>query len=77
MTKYLSRIQISTVVDLDIVRYWNGGDIVPLIMAIVSSVLNARNSNWQGGSPNLVDNVSTIIRNVGRTKSGSERTGGR
>ncbi len=53
-----------------------GGDSVPLIMAIVSSVLSARNSNWQGGSPNLVDNVSTIIKNVGRIKSGSEKTGG-
>lgn len=49
---------------------------MPLIMAIVSSVLNARNSNWQGGSPNLVDNVSAIIKDVGRTKSGSEKTGG-
>lgn len=49
---------------------------MPLVMAIVSSVLNARNSNWQGGSPNLVDNVSAIIRNVGKTKSGSERSGG-
>lgn len=49
---------------------------MPLIMAIVSSVLNARNSNWQGGSPNLVDNVSTIIKSVGKMKSGSEKTGG-
>lgn len=69
MIKFLFRIEISTVVDKI------GGDSMPLIMAIVSSVLNARNSNWQGGSPNLVDNVSTIIRNVGRTKSGSEITG--
>lgn len=49
---------------------------MPLIMAIISAVLNTRNSNWQGGSPHLVDNVSTIIKNAGITKSGSEKTGG-